>query len=43
VFSVVSATLLATSVTRRQSTRRSVEAAGRVLAVALLVAGGLVG
>jgi hypothetical protein len=42
VFSVVSGTLLATSVTRRQTTRRLVAMAGLVLAVAVLVAGGLV-
>jgi hypothetical protein len=43
LFSVVSATLLATSVTRRQTTRRNVAVAGLVLAVALLVATNIVG
>jgi hypothetical protein len=43
LFSVVSATLLATSVTSRQSVRRAVAVAGVVLAVALLVASNLVG
>lgn len=42
LFSVVSATLLASSVTSRQTTRRSVAVAGLVLAVALLVATNLV-
>jgi hypothetical protein len=42
LFSVVSATLLATSVTRRQSVRRVIAVAGLVLAVALLVASNLV-
>jgi hypothetical protein len=41
LFSVVSATLLATSVTSRQSVRRAVAVAGVVLAVALLVASNL--
>ena len=43
LFSVVSATLLATSLMRRQRTQRSVAVAGLVLAVALLVATTLVG
>jgi hypothetical protein len=42
LYSVVSTTLLATSVTRRQTTRRLVAVAGVVLAVALLVASNLV-
>ena len=42
VFSVVAGMLLATSVTRRQTARRLVAVAGLVLAVALLIAGGLV-
>ena len=42
LYSVISATLLATSVTRRQTTRRVVAVAGLVLAVALLVASNLV-
>jgi len=42
VFSVVAVTLLATSVTRRPTTRRLVAVAGLALAVALLVVGGLV-
>jgi hypothetical protein len=42
LFGVVSATLLATSVTRRQTTRRLAAVAGLVLAVALLVAINLV-
>src|SRR5262249_44149816 len=42
VFSVVAAMLLATSMTRRPTTRRLVAVAGLVLAVALLVASGLV-
>ena len=41
LFSVVSATLLATSVTSRQSVRRVIAVAGLVLAVALLVASNL--
>ncbi len=43
LFSVVSATLLATGVTRRQTVRREVAVAGLVLTVALLVASNLVG
>jgi hypothetical protein len=43
LFSVVSATLLAISVTSRHTTRRLVAVAGLVLAVALLVATNLVG
>ena len=43
LFSVVSATLLATSLTSKQALRRSVAVAGLVLAVALLVATNLVG
>ena len=43
LFSVVSATLLAASVTRRQTVRRVVAVAGLGLAVALLVASNLVG
>jgi hypothetical protein len=43
LFSVVSATLLATSVTRRPTVRRAVVGAGLGLAVALLVASNLVG
>jgi hypothetical protein len=43
LFSVVSATLLATSVTRRPTVRRAVAGAGLGLAVALLVASNLVG
>jgi hypothetical protein len=43
LFSVVSATLLATSVTRRQTVRRAVAVAGLGLAVALFVASNLVG
>jgi hypothetical protein len=43
LFSVVSATLLAASVTRRQTVRRIVAVAGLGLAVALLVASNLVG
>ena len=42
LFSVVSATLLATSVTRRQTVRRAVAVAGLGLAVALFVASNLV-
>jgi hypothetical protein len=42
LFSVVSATLLATSVVRKQTVRRLVAVAGLVLAVALLVAPNLV-
>ena len=42
LFSVVPATLLATSLTRRQTIRRIVAVAGLVLAVALLVATNLV-
>jgi hypothetical protein len=42
LFSVVAATLLATSVTRRQTVWRRVAVAGVVLAVALLVASNLV-
>jgi hypothetical protein len=43
LFSVVPATLLATSVTSRQTVRSLVAVAGLVLAVALLVASNLVG
>jgi hypothetical protein len=43
LFSVISATLLVTSVTSRQTVRHRVAAAGLVLAVALLVASNLVG
>jgi len=43
LFSVVSATLLATGVTRRQTVRREVAVAGLGLTVALLVASNLVG
>jgi hypothetical protein len=42
LFSVVPATLFATSVTRKQTTRRLVAVAGLALAVALLVVSGLV-
>ncbi len=43
LFSVVAATLLATSVTRRPPVRRTVAVAGLGLAVALVVASNLVG
>ncbi len=43
LFSVVAATLLATSVTRRHTVRRAVAVAGLGLAVALVVASNLVG